>query len=214
MRKRTKRKVLAALIPLLLLAVLLLIRWRMAPLMRQFVVTQAQNTMSSIVSGIINEEIASGSINYDKIIYFEKDASGKVAALKTDMSEVNRMKTQILAAMGQEIQDVLVEDLNIPIGNFFFSEFFSGKGFDIPVRVLSISTTDATFKNQFYEAGINQTLHQIRLYICVNLSVLTPTGTIKTDVVTDVVVAETVLVGAVPEQYVTIGETTQGGADP
>ena len=42
--------------------------------------------------------------------------------------------------------------------------------------------------------------------IVVNLSVLTPTGTVRTQVLTDVVVAETVIVGSVPSQYVRIGE--------
>ncbi|MBQ1281819.1 MAG: sporulation protein YunB [Oscillospiraceae bacterium] len=211
MRLKTKRRLRWMLLLLLLLGIPAAVRMKMAPLMKEFVVTQAENTMSALVNEIINREIASGSIDFEKIVSFEKDASGQIHALKTDMSEINRTKTQILSAMNEEISDLSVDALGIPIGNFFFSEFFSGKGFKIPVKVLSVSTTDANFENRFYEAGINQTLHQIRMIVSANLSVMTPTGTVKTEVITDVVVAETILIGAVPQQYVLIGDNLQGG---
>ena len=205
MRRRRRRLLLLLLVLAVLTAAVLLLRLRMAPLMKQLVVTQAENTMSTLVNEIVNDQIAKGTIDYDRIIYFEKDVDGRITALKTNMSEVNRLKTEILSAMNQGIEDISVGELDIPIGNFIFPELFSGKGFAVPVRILSVSTSDANFENHFSEAGINQTLHQIRMNILVNLSVLTPTGTVRTSVETDVVVAETVIVGTVPDRYVSIG---------
>ena len=203
--RRRKRRLLLLLVLAVVAALLLLLRLRAAPLMEQLVVTQAENTMSTLVNEIVNDQIAKGTIDYDRIIYFEKDVDGRITALKTNMSEVNRLKTEILSAMNQGIEDISVGELNIPIGNFIFPELFSGKGFAVPVRILSVSTSDANFENHFSEAGINQTLHQIRMNILVNLSVLTPTGAVRTSVETDVVVAETVIVGTVPDRYVSIG---------
>ena len=202
---RRRWRLLLLLVLAVLTAAVLLLRLRMAPLMEQLVVTQAENTMSTLVNEIVNDQIAKGTIDYDRIIYFEKDVDGRITALKTNMSEVNRLKTEILSAMNQGIEDISVGELDIPIGNFIFPELFSGKGFAVPVRILSVSTSDANFENHFSEAGINQTLHQIRMNILVNLSVLTPTGTVRTSVETDVVVAETVIVGTVPDRYVSIG---------
>lgn len=207
MRRRRKRG-LGGLLLILLLAVglFLLLRLRVTPLMKQLVITQAENTMSSLVNRIVNDQIAAGQIDYDRLVYLEKDAQGRVTALKTNIGEMNRMKTELLAAMDEGVENISVEEMGIPIGNFFLPELFSGKGFRLPVRILSVSTSDAAFENCFSEAGINQTLHQIRMNIVVNLSVLTPTGTVRTQVLTDVVVAETVIVGSVPSQYVRIGE--------
>lgn len=207
MRRRRKRG-LGGLLLILLSAVglFLLLRLRVTPLMKQLVITQAENTMSSLVNRIVNDQIAAGQIDYDRLVYLEKDAQGRVTALKTNIGEMNRMKTELLAAMDEDVEDISVEEMGIPIGNFFLPELFSGKGFRLPVRILSVSTSDAAFENCFSEAGINQTLHQIRMNIVVNLSVLTPTGTVRTQVLTDVVVAETVIVGSVPSQYVRIGE--------
>ena len=210
MRRRRKRG-LGGLLLILLPAVglFLLLRLRVTPLMRQLVITQAENTMSSLVNRIVNDQIAAGQIDYDRLVYLEKDAQGRVTALKTNIGEMNRMKTELLAAMDEGVENISVEEMGIPIGNFFLPELFSGKGFRLPVRILSVSTSDAAFENCFSEAGINQTLHQIRMNIVVNLSVLTPTGTVRTQVLTDVVVAETVIVGSVPSQYVRIGETEE-----
>lgn len=210
MRRRRKRG-LGGLLLILLSAVglFLLLRLRVTPLMKQLVITQAENTMSSLVNRIVNDQIAAGQIDYDRLVYLEKDAQGRVTALKTNIGEMNRMKTELLAAMDEGVEDISVEEMGIPIGNFFLPELFSGKGFRLPVRILSVSTSDAAFENCFSEAGINQTLHQIRMNIVVNLSVLTPTGTVRTQVLTDVVVAETVIVGSVPSQYVRIGETEE-----
>ena len=210
MRRRRKRS-LGGLLLILLPAVglFLLLRLRVTPLMKQLVITQAENTMSSLVNRIVNDQIAAGQIDYDRLVYLEKDAQGRVTALKTNIGEMNRMKTELLAAMDEGVENISVEEMGIPIGNFFLPELFSGKGFRLPVRILSVSTSDAAFENCFSEAGINQTLHQIRMNIVVNLSVLTPTGTVRTQVLTDVVVAETVIVGSVPSQYVRIGETEE-----
>ena len=205
-RRRKVRKILILTLMMLLIGLVLLLRLRFAPLMEQLVVTQAENTMSTLVNEIVNEQIASGSIDYDRIIYFEKDVDGRITALKTNMSEVNRLKTEILSAMNLGIEDISVGQLDIPIGNFILPELFSGKGFQLPVRILSVSTSDANFENLFSEAGINQTLHQIQMHIVVNLSVLTPTGTVNTLVTTDVIVAETVIVGTVPERYISVGD--------
>ena len=49
--------------------------------------TQAQNTMSTMVNRIVNEQIAAGTIDYDRMIYFEKDVDGGITALKTNMSD-------------------------------------------------------------------------------------------------------------------------------
>lgn len=210
MRKHHNAWRIAAAVCVIMIGMVLLLRFRFAPLMEQLVVTQAENTMSTLVNEIVNEQISSGSIDYDRMIYFEKDVSGSITALKTNMTEINRLKTEILAAMNIGIEDISVGQLNIPIGNFILPELFSGKGFRLPVRILSVSTSDAEFENCFSAAGINQTLHQIRMNIIVALSVMTPTGTVRTEVITDVVVAETVIVGTVPNQYFHYG-AAQGG---
>ena len=65
----------------------------------------------------------------------------------------------------------------------------------------SIGSSSSEFRNQFETAGINQTRHQIILQIDVTISILLPGFTTATNVSSAVTVAETVIVGSVPESY-------------
>ena len=65
--------------------------------------TQVINTTSDLINDAIDQQIATGDIMYDRIVYFEKDLDGRITALKTNMSEVNRLKTQVLNIINDEI---------------------------------------------------------------------------------------------------------------
>ena len=102
--------------------------------------------------------------------------------------------------------DMDVDEVGLPLGSVIFPTFFSGSGPKLPVKVLSISNSDADFRNVFSEAGINQTAHQIMMDVVIDMTILTPVGTDTVRVTSSVVVAETVIVGHVPESYVNVGE--------
>ena len=72
------------------------------------------------------------------------------------------------------------------------------------MRVLSISSSDADFTNDFSEAGINQTAHRIIMDVSITMTILTPVGAESVTVTSGVVVAETVIVGQVPNSYVNV----------
>jgi hypothetical protein len=93
------------------------------------------------------------------------------------------------------------EELSIPVGSVIFPEFFSGKGPFVPVRVIAVRSSDAVFRNEFEQAGINQTLHRITIDIHVRVTVLTWSGTLEIPVDSAVLAAETVIVGTVPTTY-------------
>ena len=98
-------------------------------------------------------------------------------------------------------------DLGIPLGSLVLPELFSGKGPGIPVQVLSIRNSDASFGSNFTEAGINQTLQQLTMDVVVDVSILVLGRTRSLRVSSQVVVAETIIVGQVPNTYLQTGES-------
>ena len=167
--------------------------------------TQITNTTSDLINEAIASQIVGGNIAYDKIVYFEKDVNGKITALKTNIVEVNRLKTDILAYVNQQILDQDHMKMGLPLGSLFLPELFSGKGPVIPVKILSIRNSDATFESTFTHAGINQTMHQLKMCVLVDVSVLVLGKTVSFTVTSDVVVAETIIVGAVPDTFLQTG---------
>lgn len=167
--------------------------------------TQVINTTSDLTNDAIAKQIAQGNIQYDRIVFFEKDLDGRITALKTNMSEVNRLKTDILNIINDEILALDNSDIGIPLGSLFFPELLSGKGPAIPVHILSIRNSDANFVSDFSQAGINQTLHRLNMEVSIDVAVLVLGQTASFTVTSEVVVAETVIVGDVPQTYLQTG---------
>ena len=149
------------------------------------------------------------NIDYDAIVFLEKDRNGAITALKTNINEINRLKTEILSVIDTMLLDLDVNDVGLPLGSLILPEFFSGTGPVLPVKVMSISTSDADFYNEFTEAGINQTSHRIDMEVRITMTILTPVGTESVTATSTVVVAETVIVGTVPGSYVDVGTGLQ-----
>ena len=188
-----------------LLAAFFLLRSRYRLVIRDLAETQVKNSTSDLTNDAIAKQIAAGDIQYDRIVYFEKDLNGRITALKTNMSEVNRLKTDILNIINDEILALDTSDLGIPLGSLFLPEFLSGKGPAIPVHILSIRNSDAVFASHFSEAGINQTLHQLIMEVSVDVAVLVLGQTSGFTITSEVVVAETVLIGDVPQTFLQTG---------
>lgn len=167
--------------------------------------TQVKNATSDLINDAIDKQIENANIQYDRIVYFEKDLNGRITALKTNMSEVNRLKTDILNIINDEILALDTSDLGIPLGSLILPEFLSGKGPDIPVRILSIRNSDASFSSDFSEAGINQTLQKLNMEVSVDVAVLVLGQTNYFTVSSQVVVAETIIVGQVPDTFLQTG---------
>ena len=166
---------------------------------------QVKNTTSDLTNDAIARQIAAGNIAYDRIVFFEKDLQGRITALKTNMSEVNRLKTDILNIINDEILALDSSDIGIPLGSLFLPELLSGRGPAIPVQILSIRNSDANFVSHFSQAGINQTLHRLNMEVSIDVAVLVLGRTASFTMVSEVVVAETVIVGDVPQTFLQTG---------
>ena len=186
-------------------ALFAIFRIRYRDVIRTLAQTQVRNSTSDLINDAIDSHIESGNILYERIVYFEKDLDGRITALKTNMSEVNRLKTDILGLINDEILALDTSDIGIPLGSLFFPEFLSGRGPAIPVHILSIRNSDAVFQSKFTEAGINQTLHQLTMDVSVDVAILVLGGTEIFTVSSQVVVAETIIVGQVPDTFLQTG---------
>ena len=199
--RRALLRVLALLLAVSLLALTLTATARMRPLLESLATTRVSNTVNRIIFEAGNEAIQNGDISYERLISLEKDSEGKITAVHSNMAAFNRLQAQILDIILAKIDQVSARELSIPIGTLTGSALLAGRGPRIRVRMESVGSSTARFNNQFESAGINQTKHQIILEVEVSVAILLPGFTTATKVSTAVTVAETVIVGAVPDTY-------------
>lgn len=206
MRRGLRRIGFIVLLLLIILVVIFaLLRNRYRLTIRDLAEISVKNATSDLANDAIAKQIENGSIQYDRMVYFEKDLNGRITALKTNIGEVNHLKTDILNIINGKILALDAADIGIPIGSLFLPELFSGKGPAIPVHILAIRNSDAAFTSHFAQAGINQTLHQLIMEVNVDAAVLVLGQTSTFSISSQVVVAETVIVGQVPNTFIQAG---------
>ena len=201
MKRRRRRRIWLAL-PLLVLAALVL-AWRsLLPAIEDLAAAEATDEASDLIAEAITAQMELEDISYDDLIVLERDAGGRILALRTDMNQLGRLRNETLAIINERILDEGETELGVPLGSILLPALFSGKGPRLPVRVLTVSNSDAEFHSSFQAAGINQTMHRITMEVAMNVTLLTPAGTQTMRVDSGVVVAETILIGQVPSTVI------------
>lgn len=165
---------------------------RIRPIIISMAEAHSRSIGAKVVSEAISEEIEANNISYDDLISFEKDESGKIAALKTDIIMVNRLKSKLSVVILNKLLNLEDINLYIPVGNLVNGEFFSGRGPRIEIIVLPVGSVATNITNIFTSAGINQTRHQIMLEVYVTVSVIMPFSVESTDISTSIAIAETI----------------------
>ena len=191
------------------LAMGLYISAQMRPLLENLATARVSSAVTRIVSEAVYEAIENGEIQYDGLVTLEKDSQGKVTAVRSNMAAFNHLQSEILDTILTRVGQVSARELSIPIGTLTGSALLAGRGPRITVRMESLGTSEARFENACTSAGINQTRHQIMLNVDVYVSVLLPGFTTATKVSNSFSVAETVIVGAVPDTYTYFSTTPE-----
>lgn len=179
------------------------------PIVIELAKTSTSNAVTRIVNDAVDHTLAAEAISYDDMITLQKDATGQIIALTSNSLEMNRLRTQILDEVVEQVDILDSKTLGVPLGNLTGLATLSDKGPLLPVKVLSVAAAEGSFRNQFTAAGINQSYHQVVLDVTVNIKLLIPGGTVDAVVTTQVQVAETVIVGKVPDAYLQFGEKGQ-----
>lgn len=174
---------------------------KLRPILLELALAQTSNCITEA----INQAVADQAVAYSDLVSFEYSSSGDIIAMVSNMAHANILRTELLDAALKALDGLETLEMGIPLGTIFDVDLFSGLGPNIDVRILYTGTASAQFENSFSDAGINQTCHQIFFNVHANLTVLLPGQQYNTSVSTKVCVAETVIIGKIPETYLHLG---------
>ena len=173
---------------------------RLRPILFELAISQTSNHITAAIDRAVSEQ----AVSYNDLVSLERSASGEIAVLTSNMAQANILRAQLLETTLDALKGLETMEFTIPLGTVFDWDMLSGRGPDIGVRVLYTGTASSEFENTFLSAGINQTCHQIVFRVRADISVLLPGRQEKTTVDTKVCIAETIIVGEVPETYLNI----------
>ena len=137
--------------------------------------------------------------NYKNIVSIEQDGENKV--LKTDVVIINKIASDIALEAEKQFKELENEKIQIPIGALTGNKYLAGSGPSINIQVIPTGNILTEIKNEFESSGINQTVYRIYLELTCEVSIVSQYKTIEENIVNQVLLVETVIVGEVPESY-------------
>ena len=169
----------------------------------QIAVSDARDIVTVQINKTISRLMGERDYGGDYFVRFEKNDRGEVTAISSNMARINALSAQILDRVvgATENRTMRVE---IPLGNLTGISLLMGRGPSVPIRIIMLTSSRVEFNNSIVTAGINQTKHQINLEVIVDIDILIPWATESTQVMTEVLIADTIIVGQVPDTYLSI----------
>lgn len=181
---------------------------------RPFVTSVAEGYVKTAVSyrlnSIVKEELEKRDYEFTDI---RTDGQGRVMSVNLNAVETNLLRTAITVRLKQESAGPEERAVKVPIGNFLPHQFFSGLGPKVTIRFLILSNTEAEVKGDFRSEGINQTLYTATLYVKTRVRIYIPSMPSTADVQNSIPVAQTLIVGEVPESFTNVEGATNSAPD-
>lgn len=144
---------------------------------------------------------------YSEMVTVRTDAQGRVTMLEANAARMNQLATLTALRAQEMLRSAEQQSVGIPLGAALGIPFLSAAGPRVQVRILPVGAVSAAFSSEFESAGINQTRHKIYLSMHTSVRLVIPTGASTVDLNSQVLIAESIIVGEVPGSYVNVPET-------
>ena len=168
------------------------------------ILSAVEEVMRARTTEAVNEaiyETLASEVRYDDLVEVVYSSAGEIRALTANSYEINRIARDCAYLSQKKLQKRSEEGVAIPLGASFGIDALVGTGPGVTISMIPVAVVTSRFTADFDSAGINQTRHSIYLEVASDLSVVLPGRTNRFTVSTQVLIAESVLVGDVPDTY-------------
>ncbi len=175
-----------------------------------------QDKAKGIATIICNEESTKiiEQYKYEDLVTISKDTTGNITMIKSNITPINLIISDVAEKIQKRLDKVKQEEIGIKLGSFTGTKILSGRGPIIPIKLDTIGNVQTDLRSEFKEAGINQTIHRIYLQVDCEINILTPYSTICQNISNQVLIAENIIVGKIPESYYNLqGLKTENAVD-
>ena len=159
-----------------------------------------EKAINIAVSNVINK-----TINYSSLIDITYNSAGEIAAFSANQHEINTITREIVKEAQFQMNTLGEDGVNINLGTFTGIPFLIGRGPVLNLKLVPIGIVGSNFESLFQSVGINMTKHSLFLYIDVHVSIIMPIKSYDFETSNQVLLAESVIVGKVPEVYLNGG---------
>ncbi len=173
-----------------------------------------EDKAKSIATIICNEESTKiiNKYKYEDLVTIYKDSNENITMIKSNITPINLIISDVAEKIQKRLEEVKEEEIGIRLGSFTGTKILSGIGPIIHIKLENIGNVQTDLRSEFKEAGINQTIHRIYLQVDCEVNILTPYNVISDKISNQVLIAENVIVGKIPESYYNLKGLNAGNA--
>lgn len=175
----------------------------------QTLLDMAYATAHSIALETVNraaQQVVGDGIAYEELMEVQMDASGRVAMLRANTMYMNRIATQTAIMAQEKLNSIENQMVDVPLGAALGIRFLGGFGPRLSVQIVPVGAVSTHFETEFETAGINQTRHKIFLTLETSVSLIVPADSRMVQVTSTVPIAESIIVGQVPDSFVDVND--------
>lgn len=173
---------------------------------KPYITEIAKSRANNLVQQTVNETVLEIIKNeeYSGFVEIIRDSENKITGIETNTVKINNFKATFLNEIAKKFKEIGVEKYHISLFSFLNNPFLSETSPFITIRVNPLSVINAEFVNKFVSVGVNQTKHEIDLKCTVDIIIVIPAISIKHSVTSVLPIAQTVIVGQVPQSYTNV----------
>ncbi|WP_011393210.1 sporulation protein YunB [Neomoorella thermoacetica] len=186
------------------LLLLLLLEWRLGPALEAVAATQARWVATEAMQQAVLDKIT-GQVSYNNLIQPGSSDGGQVVFMQADALGISRLQAAAQLAIQERLARLQGKTYYLPLGQILGLKLLAAYGPPVPLRFVPMGTVKVNVGDTFESAGINQTRHRIYLQAESEVQVVAPFSREKVQVATTIPVAEAIIVGPVPQTYVSLG---------
>ncbi len=165
--------------------------------------TLCEEKVKSVATIITNQQstLIMNKYQYNQLYTLEKDGNGNVMIVKANVVPINNLISDLTENIQHEFDNIGKTDIAITLGNLSGIYFISGFGPEIPITISITGNVETDIKSEFIAQGINQSLHRVYVNFDCDMKIVTPLKNYTQKVTNQVIIAEHVIVGNIPESY-------------
>ena len=195
----------AALFSLLLLAALIALEQNLSQTMLDMAFAEAYSMAVETLNRAV-KMVTENEVEYGELMDARLDAEGHVTMLRANTMRMNELAAETALKAEQELNSTENQFVDIPLGAALGIRSLSGFGPRMSMQILPIGAVHASFDTEFESAGINQTRHRVFLTLRATVSLIIPTGSQVVEVESTMPIAESIIVGGVPDSFVDVND--------
>ncbi|MDQ2086939.1 sporulation protein YunB [Herbivorax sp. ANBcel31] len=202
--RRNRRRLHSYAFPLITLAIVILIFLYVENIISSSFMEFSDHKVKSIINNSVARAVYDNfpeEIDYEEIVKINKDEFKKINSIQTDVGKLNRIFSEVTLDIQEQLDSIGDEKIGIPVGVVTGNSIFSARGPRVNIKIIPAGSVETDFRSEFVSAGINQTKHRIYFLVETKVGIAVPFTEQTTKVTTSIPIAETVIVGDVPQYY-------------